>query len=101
VAGELHATLIRRAPVELRAAPAEGHAGQAAVDQVHKYMEILTSEFQETMRALGDAIHVTFDDFQVLSDWHQKIPTGVQDKTDKVGLLACLLQLLSFYVRQV
>jgi hypothetical protein len=64
-------------------------------------MEILTSEFQETMRALGDAIHVTFDDFQVLSDWHQKIPTGVQDKTDKVGLLACLLQLLSFYVRQV
>jgi hypothetical protein len=99
VAGELRATLIRRAPAELRAPPAEGHAGPAVVDQVHKYLEILTSEFQETMRALGDDIHVTFDDFQVLSDWHQKIPTGVQDKTDKVGVVACYNCFQSTFVK--
>jgi hypothetical protein len=82
--GELRAALIRRAPAELRA-PVEGPPGQAVVDQVHKYMEILTSEFQETMGGLGEGIHVTFDDFQVLSDWHVKLSTGVQDKTDKVS----------------
>ena len=97
VAGELRAALISRAPAELRA-PAEGPPGQAVVDLVHRYMEILTSEFQETMGGLGEGVHVTFDDFQVLSDWHVKLPTGVQDKTDK---LSGLVDPNFFYTRHV